>query len=377
MAEYKGAIVRNGLIAVVLSIVIVGSVFYGSQLQIASNQVQGNNSSSSLSSIFSQTSTSSISSSKTSAISTTSEPSNYYGRVTSTLSLEIHPSWISYNQKNNLLYTTGDNQLVIINPSKNNTIVKVIPMGRFSGQPIVDGSNGLVYIPTNSSITVLNGTEVVATITNGYAGTTGWGTFDSENQNIYIATSRMQPSYIAIQILSTKSNTIITNITSPTQLGLSIMQLLYDSQNKLLYVVSYGSYGIAMINTTTNQFVGSVQIGSIEHGVANAIAWDPVNNLMYVPDWGDNQTVIFSAKNDSVITSVSSSWPDNAIFDSQNGLVYIANSKSNSLQVLDGTKLVSSIPTQGASPWGTAFDSNNSDIYVTNVGSSSISVIST
>lgn len=315
--------------------------------------------------------------SSSSSVAVSSSQGIDYGKVTSTLNVGIHPSWITYNQKENLIYVTGDNKLVIIDPSNNNSVVKVLSLSDYYvGQPIVDSLSGLVYVPTFSSIVEISKTQMIANITKGYAGTTGWGTFDPDNQAIYIATSRMKPSYIAIQILNTQSNSIVTNISSPSQLGLSIMQLLYDSQSKLLYVVSYGSYGIAILNTSSNQLVTSLQIGSAEHGVANAIAWDPANDLMYVSDWGDNQTILFSANDNSIVTRIASAFPIMSNFDPYNGLVYVTNAKWDSVQVINGTELVGSIHITGNFPWGLAFDSENNHIYVTNFDSMTISVIS-
>lgn len=134
MAEYKGTLVRNGLIAVVLSIVIVGSVFYGSQLELASNQVQGNSSTSSRSSSFSQTSTSSISSITKSSASLVSQSTSVFSK---SKQVDLSPLMIN----------------------------AIIPAGGWTNVWAYDQYNGYTYSYGNGIVTAVAGTRVVKNIT--------------------------------------------------------------------------------------------------------------------------------------------------------------------------------------------------------------------
>lgn len=320
--------------------------------------------------------------SRSSSVTSTVASSSSSSRSSENASIRVTPApeWITFDQSNGLLYVTSasnpDNLTVVSPDPSGMKVVKVIPLNSSGGQPIVDSSNGLVYLPAASAVFVINGTRIETMIKNGYAGTTGWGVFDPDNDEVYVATSRMLPSYIAIQVLDTKSNTILANITSPTQLGLGIEALLYSSQGKQIYV-SGSSYGVAIINTTTNKVVGSVQIqgNALQVGEGDGIAPDPATNLIYVADFADNQTVIFSSTNDSVVARIAGSGPFNPFYSPNNGLVYVTNALSNSVQILNGTKMVGSVPV-GNFPWGLAYDSANSHIYVTNRDSATVSVIS-
>ncbi len=65
-------------------------------------------------------------------------------------------------------------------------------------------------------------------------------------------------------------------------------------------------------------------------------------------------------------------------FDSSNGYIYVTNSGSNSVSVINGAtdSVITSIPV-GSEPAGITFDSSNGYIYVANYNSGTISIIST
>ena len=68
--------------------------------------------------------------------------------------------------------------------------------------------------------------------------------------------------------------------------------------------------------------------------------------------------------------------PVGVTFDSSNGYVYVANDRSNSVSVINGTTntVIDTIGV-GSGPYAVAFDSSNGYVYVTNKGSNSVSVI--
>ena len=71
------------------------------------------------------------------------------------------------------------------------------------------------------------------------------------------------------------------------------------------------------------------------------------------------------------------SWPLGVAYDSGNGLVYVANSYSNSVSVISGTtNTVVATVGVGSYPWGVGYDAGNGYVYETNSGSNTVSVIS-
>ena len=68
--------------------------------------------------------------------------------------------------------------------------------------------------------------------------------------------------------------------------------------------------------------------------------------------------------------------PSGAAFDSFNGFVYVTNSGSDSVSVINGTtnKVIANISV-GSNPHGAVFDSSNGFVYVTNFYSGTVSII--
>jgi len=72
------------------------------------------------------------------------------------------------------------------------------------------------------------------------------------------------------------------------------------------------------------------------------------------------------------------SAPAGVAYDSSNGYVYVANSASDTVSVINGaTNTVIASIAVGSGPWGVAYDPSNGYLYVTNYYSGTVSIIST
>jgi YVTN family beta-propeller protein len=70
-------------------------------------------------------------------------------------------------------------------------------------------------------------------------------------------------------------------------------------------------------------------------------------------------------------------FPDGAIYDSEDGYVYVINSGSNNVSVMNGTTVVGTVETGGTPWWIPAYDNGNGYVYVTNAdGPDNVTVIS-
>jgi YVTN family beta-propeller protein len=84
----------------------------------------------------------------------------------------------------------------------------------------------------------------------------------------------------------------------------------------------------------------------------------------------------FNGLSDVAIASVPvGSSPTGIVFDPVNGYVYVTNSGSANVSVLNGTALVATIPV-GSDPQQPAFDSGTGALFVPNTGSDNVSVVS-
>jgi YVTN family beta-propeller protein len=68
--------------------------------------------------------------------------------------------------------------------------------------------------------------------------------------------------------------------------------------------------------------------------------------------------------------------PNGIAYDSDNGKIYVANTFSNDIYVIDGSnnKVVASIPVD-TRPYGVVYDPDNHDIYIASYDSNTVSVI--
>jgi YVTN family beta-propeller protein len=103
------------------------------------------------------------------------------------------------------------------------------------------------------------------------------------------------------------------------------------------------------------------------------VVYDSGNGYVYVTNsYSANVSVINGTK---VVGTVNvGTYPFYATYDSMNGYVYVANSASGNVSVINGTKVIGTV-TVGSYPYLEAFDSRNGFVYVSNDGSNSVSVI--
>ena len=124
-----------------------------------------------------------------------------------------------------------------------------------------------------------------------------------------------------------------------------------------------------LIHTTQNVKLGNN--GEILH---DTFAYHNTSSVGYV-----KCTLILSNNtlwNGNIAKTCTNLNPSALTIDSSNGYVYVDNSMSNNVSVIDGStnKVVASIPV-GIEPSGVVFDSLNGNIYVTNFGTYNVSVI--
>ena len=111
------------------------------------------------------------------------------------------------------------------------------------------------------------------------------------------------------------------------------------------------------------------------------IAYNPSNGYIYVANsYSDTVSVIDSATN-KVIAKIpvgSLSVPIGVAYNPSNGYIYVTDWGSNTVSVIDSAtnKVIAKIPV-GYGPRGVAYDPSNGYIYVANSDSGTVSIIST
>ena len=109
----------------------------------------------------------------------------------------------------------------------------------------------------------------------------------------------------------------------------------------------------------------------------NNAAFDSSNGYIYVTNSGSDTVSVINGKNNSVIKTITvGSNPDGAAFDSSNGYIYVTNFCSDTVSVINSSNNnVFKTITLSSLPLRAVFDSSNGYVYVTNFCSDIVSVI--
>jgi YVTN family beta-propeller protein/VCBS repeat-containing protein len=139
-----------------------------------------------------------------------------------------------------------------------------------------------------------------------------------------------------------------------------------------------GTNGVSVINTVTNQVVGTVALAG---GQSYGIAVSPNGQRLYVTMSGTHQVAVINANTYTLASTVAVGTTPTAITLNDDGTrAYVANYSSNTVSILNTsitTPTVVSTVTVGANPFGIAATAGGSLIYVANSGTNTVSVINT
>ena len=102
------------------------------------------------------------------------------------------------------------------------------------------------------------------------------------------------------------------------------------------------------------------------------IAYDPSNGYIYVADTGSNTVSVIDGANNTVIATIPvGRGPSGVVYDPSNGYIYVTNYFSDSVSVINGKTVIATIPV-GSRPAGVVYDPSNGYIYVANAVSGTV-----
>lgn len=252
-----------------------------------------------------------------------------------------------------------------------------------TGSIVYDSTNGDLYATSSNGILVINGTtnSVIKTISlpAGYfLGGQGDIVFDPQNGDLYAVSGSRQASNPVIEIVDTRSNTLIGNIslsydpTGPT----------FDPSNGELYFGA--NFALYAINTSTN-LIQNVTIkpvcnnqgcGTIDLNSVN-IAYDPKSNDLYL---GVHSFVdVINSTNNVVAQINTGGYSIGMIYDSVNGYMYMTDISSSYIPsehvlIINATSnaLVSTMNLTTTANRGLTYDTVNGNVLVTEAVNSSL-----
>jgi YVTN family beta-propeller protein len=151
-----------------------------------------------------------------------------------------------------------------------------------------------------------------------------------------------------------------------------------DSTRHRVYVANFGGDSVSVIDSTTNAVLQTIT------GItaANGLAYDATNNIIWVSNYSLNTLTPIQANSDAsdftILSSIDvGSGPWGVTHDPVHNNVYVANSESDSVTVVDAAQLTVSATLTGTlnRPFHLAANPQTGKVYVANSGHNSVSVI--
>ena len=135
----------------------------------------------------------------------------------------------------------------------------------------------------------------------------------------------------------------------------------------------YVEYTLMLNNDTL--ISGNINISN--ESFLAGMTFDSSNGYVYVANSFSGKVLVINGSDNTVIDNIAAGLdPQGIEFDPSNGNVYVANIAANNISVISGSSenVVANIPV-GRAPVGMAFDASNGYLYVGNSNSSNVSVI--
>ncbi|MGI0091069.1 MAG: beta strand repeat-containing protein, partial [Nitrososphaerales archaeon] len=218
--------------------------------------------------------------------------------------------------------------------------------------------NGTQWINATSLITAEEGNTTTLTITDG-----GPGDLDG------VANGEItDPGGVGF------AANIVTSTIPATIPGAQPNGVIYDSDNGLLYLTEirapYDDLNVSVINPETNSIVASIPVPGVFS--SGAIAFDPSNGFLYVPESDGTVTVIDGATN-SVVNTITIPTGNNLddglgiVYDSGNGILYVTGTSSSVYAIDPSTGLILGqiLLPNGGGLGQLAYDPSNGLLYQT------------
>jgi YVTN family beta-propeller protein len=303
------------------------------------------------------------------------------------------PTSVAYDSKDNRIYVTSGRSLqyglsadlvsiIDVTSNKILTSVQVLDPRGITYDP----TNDYVYVASTPGVTILNGATgaVLANITLG-SGTSGLA-YDPSNGYVYAA----DYSTGLVSIVNASMNAVVTSVA----VGADPTGIAYNPHNGNVYVNCLQSGIISIINGTTNQAenitaipsVPPVSVQGVQPSYQN-IAYDTSNYDLYFTNY---LTPLSYAGRIFVLDTLANTVANFSVapvlgaiaYDSGNGQLYVTASASQTPFFGNTVKAINTSSerpranvTVGYGPIGIAYDPQDHDLYVANSRSYSVSVI--
>ncbi|MEO5577220.1 MAG: PxKF domain-containing protein [Gaiellaceae bacterium] len=167
-------------------------------------------------------------------------------------------------------------------------------------------------------------------------------------------------------------------------LGASPYDVAVNESTNRVYVANRYADSVSVIDGATNEILATIRITSPSSNACRcnqpvALAVDERRNLVYVANVTGYTVSVIDGSSNEVVGTVElgfNTQPDGVAVDSARNRVYVAEGNNSKIAVIDGASrtVAAEIPV-GLYPAGVAVDSKANRIYVANYGSNTISIL--
>jgi YVTN family beta-propeller protein len=189
------------------------------------------------------------------------------------------------------------------------------------------------------------------------------------------ADSHATPS--ASTSVPTQALPLVSNVTNIT-VGSQPTGVLYDAQNHRVYVASYASESVSVINTATMKVVKTIDT----HHNAWELALDPVNGQLFVTNGDVGAVSIINTTSEKLETLLKVGCRDavGAVYDPQTGYVYVQCDLASELAVVNPASdtVLGYIEVHGGtSNSGIAIDPTTQQMFVGDFSGNRVTIVNT
>jgi YVTN family beta-propeller protein len=193
-----------------------------------------------------------------------------------------------------------------------------------------------------------------------------------------VCTNQHSPHYGKVYVVGSVANTITViglhfQIMGEILVGIRPIAIAFNPVNQLLYVVNMTSRNVSVINLNSGEVIQTLSAGIYPR----AIEVNPVNGDVYIVNTGDHSVDVYDVNN-LLVTNITGvgDQPASIVYHPDINKMCVVSKGSNQVILIDVTDYSLSNPILvGESPSGIAFNTGNRYLYVANRADQSISVI--
>jgi YVTN family beta-propeller protein len=301
-------------------------------------------------------------------------------KILKTIEVGDNPGGVYADSKFNKVYVAneGDNTVSVINGT-NYDILKTIPVGISPGIIAFNPNDNKVYVANrgDNTVSVINGTnyDILKTIPVGISPRSI--AFNPNDNKVYVANEGDN----TVSVIDTNSDmeVAILNVgMRPTDVSINfnqkILYVINNLDNSIRAIDMDGDLGKAFIVTSSSTPVFTkIPVGSHPSG----ITIDNSTELIYVANTDSNTVSVIDSKTNLKIEELNvGKKPRDISIHTENGMVYVSNSMSDTVSIIDrANNLIKDISTGGKYPTGLSVNERANLIYVANTDSDTVSII--